>query len=81
MAIWQLQEAKARLSELVEQAQVNGPQFITRHGTKRAVLLSPNEYQRLLKKNKTFAEHLLAIPRVSLPEIKRKTDPERDLNL
>lgn len=31
-AVWQVQEAKNRFSELIEQALKNGPQVITRHG-------------------------------------------------
>ncbi|WPD23189.1 MAG: type II toxin-antitoxin system prevent-host-death family antitoxin [Candidatus Electrothrix scaldis] len=29
---WQLQDAKNRFSRLVEQAQHNGPQIVTKHG-------------------------------------------------
>ncbi len=38
--IWSLQEAKARLSELVRLAQIEGPQKITLHG-KHAVTVYP----------------------------------------
>jgi len=33
MANWQVQEAKTRLSELIEEADKKGPQIITRHGS------------------------------------------------
>ena len=32
MATWQIQHAKAQFSEVIEKAQSEGPQFITRHG-------------------------------------------------
>jgi len=32
MALWQVQQAKTRLSEVIEDAQGKGPQVITRHG-------------------------------------------------
>ena len=35
MAIWQVQEAKTRLSKLIEDAWKDGPQFITKHGAER----------------------------------------------
>jgi len=35
-AVWQVQEAKNRFSEMIEQALKSGPQVITRHG--RAVV-------------------------------------------
>ena len=48
MAEWQVQEAKARFSEVVEKARTEGPQTITRHGRERAVLLSIEDYRALL---------------------------------
>ena len=40
---WQLQDAKARLSEVVKLAQSEGPQAITVHGKPAAVLVSREE--------------------------------------
>lgn len=47
MSSWQLQEAKARLSELVKSAEHEGPQEITVHGRPAAVVLSASEYAKL----------------------------------
>lgn len=47
---WQLQDAKARFSELVERAITEGPQMVTRHGRETAVLLSVEDYRRLSRK-------------------------------
>jgi prevent-host-death family protein len=47
MGIWQLQEAKARLSEVVKKATKEGPQKITVHGEPTAVVISSEEYERL----------------------------------
>lgn len=44
---WQLQEAKNRLSELVEAALQRGPQIITRRGVETAVVLSYADYREL----------------------------------
>ncbi len=44
---WQLQEAKARLSELVRLAKAEGPQLITRQGKREVVVLPVEEYERL----------------------------------
>jgi antitoxin Phd len=43
---WQLQEAKNRLSELVELALAEGPQTVTRHGKEVAVIVSKDEFDR-----------------------------------
>jgi antitoxin Phd len=41
---WQLQEAKAKLSELVEKALSQGPQRVTRHGKDSVIVISEREY-------------------------------------
>jgi prevent-host-death family protein len=43
---WQLQEAKNRLSELVDLALEEGPQTVTRHGKEVAVIISKAEFDR-----------------------------------
>jgi len=45
---WQLQEAKARLSELVKRAQTDGPQHVTVHGRECVVIVSEQDYARLV---------------------------------
>lgn len=47
---WQLQHAKNKLSELVDRAIEAGPQEISRHGKKTAVVLSLKDYNRLKAK-------------------------------
>ena len=44
---WQLQDAKARFSELIRKAQSEGPQHVTVHGRGTVVVLSEAEYSRL----------------------------------
>jgi prevent-host-death family protein len=44
---WQLQEAKARLSQLVQQAGEGAPQIITLRGEPAAVVLSPAAYEAM----------------------------------
>ena len=43
---WQLQEAKQRFSELIRSVEVDGPQFVTRHGEEVAVVIDIAEYRR-----------------------------------
>jgi prevent-host-death family protein len=45
--VWQLQEAKNKLSQIVNNALHRGPQIITRHGEKVAIVLSYEEYQKI----------------------------------
>lgn len=44
---WQLQDAKARFSELVDATLREGPQVVTRRGVEEAVLVSIVEWRRL----------------------------------
>lgn len=48
-ASWRLQDAKARLSEVVRHAQTNGPQRVTLHGQDAAVIVSAEEFDRSRK--------------------------------
>jgi prevent-host-death family protein len=41
---WQLQEAKAKLSEVVEKALTEGPQRVTRHGKDSVIVVSEEDY-------------------------------------
>jgi prevent-host-death family protein len=77
---WQLQDAKNKLSEVIERAIKNGPQEITRRGKKAAVLLSFQEYARLLKGTGSLAEFFHQSP---LREIKfdRVKDRPREVDL
>ena len=46
--VWQLQDAKNRFSRVVEQAIQQGPQIITRHGIEAVIVMSYQEYRRML---------------------------------
>jgi prevent-host-death family protein len=81
MVVWQVQEAKTRLSELIERAQTEGPQTITRHGTERAVLLSAKAYHELTSRRPDFRAHLLGGPKVDDFSLDRDSDPGRDVVL
>ncbi|MGB7197698.1 MAG: type II toxin-antitoxin system prevent-host-death family antitoxin, partial [Acidobacteriaceae bacterium] len=45
---WKLEDAKARFSEVVRLAATRGPQLVTIRGKEAAVILAPEEYERLL---------------------------------
>lgn len=44
---WQLQEAKARFSEVVRRAKQEGPQHVTVHGREEVVVIGADEFRRL----------------------------------
>ena len=61
MSSSQLQDAKARLSEVVKKASLEGPQHITLHG-QPAVVLSEVDDQRSRKRPKGFVEFIRSSP-------------------
>jgi prevent-host-death family protein len=81
MATWQVQEAKARLSTLIERARSDGPQTITRHGAARAVVLSVEDYRALAALKPDFKAHLLGGPKVEAFAIERDRDTGRAVEL
>jgi len=63
MGTWQLQEAKARLSEVIETSKKDGPQIITQRGVKSAVVVPFAEWERRVKEEKpTLLEILQSGP-------------------
>ncbi len=59
---WQLQEAKSKFSELVRRTFEEGPQTITRHGRDVVVMVSGEEYRRLVGEKPDFKEFLMSAP-------------------
>lgn len=48
MRRWKLQDARDHFSELVRRALGHEPQLVTRHGEEAAVVLSAEDYRRLV---------------------------------
>ena len=81
MANWQIQQAKAHFSEIIERARREGPQTITRHGAERAVILSIEDYRALVAQKPDFKAYLLGGPKVEDFTIERESDPGRPIDL
>jgi len=60
--IWQLQEAKNKFSEVVEEALSQGPQVVTRRGVEAVIILSYAEYRKLLSSQKKLSEFFRQSP-------------------
>ena len=59
---WQVQEAKARFSALLETALTQGPQVVTKRGVETAVLVPIDYWRRLEKMAKPTLKELLLAP-------------------
>jgi len=70
MFVWKMETAKARLSEVLRQARVAGPQRITVRGKDAAVVLSPEDYDRLTRspEAENWADRLHAAVREGMPD-------------
>jgi len=60
MAQWQTADAKQRFTDLVEAAGASGPQVVMRHKDPVAVVLSPEDYRRLVRQADANFGRLLA---------------------
>lgn len=78
---WQLQEAKQRFSEVVREAETNGPQVVTRHGRDVVVVVAAEEFRRLRAARPSFNEFLLSGPGSDDLDIRRDRHPARPVDL
>jgi prevent-host-death family protein len=79
---WQLQEAKNKLSKVVEEARKSGPQVITVRGRETAVVLSIEEYRQLTGHEDTLLEFFQRSPLRGVDlDITRERDFGRDIDL
>lgn len=78
---WQLADAKNRLSEVVNRALAEGPQFVRRRND-AVVIVSCREYEKLTGKRLGFKEFLTAKgPSLEGVDLTRDRSPMRDLKL
>ena len=75
---WQLQEAKARFSELVQKALDEGPRTVTRHGKETVVVLSVKDYAKLREGEPSLKEVLMSGPEGDL-DLEREPDYGREI--
>ncbi len=59
---WQVQDAKARFSELLDTTLKKGPQVVTRRGVEAAVLVPIEEWRRLQRSSRPGLKALLLGP-------------------
>jgi prevent-host-death family protein len=81
--IWQLQEAKNKLSEVVNEAIKHGPQIITRRGVETVIVLSYRQYRKALLNQKKLSEFFRESPlaKSDLDLRRDKSELRRDVSL
>lgn len=79
---WSLQDAKNRLSQVVEQATTSGPQTITVRGREKVVVLAIEEYKRLASPPVPLTEFFRESPLYGIDlDLERSLDTGRDIAL
>ena len=73
---WQVQEAKARFSEMLETSLADGPQVVTKRGVEAAVLVPIEQWRRLLRMTRPDLKELLLAPEARTDAL---TPPRKDL--
>ncbi len=80
--IWQLQDAKSKFSQLVENAIRHEPQIVTKHGNNAVVILSFDDYQKIIKPPTDLVAFLRSSPLMDAElNISRNKDLPRDVEL
>ncbi len=80
--VWQLQEAKNRFSEVVDEALAHGPQTVTRHGREVVVVLSIEEYRRMKQPQKNLFQFFQESPLYGLDlDLTRSKELPREIDL
>ena len=59
---WQVQDAKARFSELLAASLAEGPQVVTKRGVEAAVLVSIDQWRRLAQTTRPDLKEWLLAP-------------------
>ncbi|MFZ2853288.1 MAG: type II toxin-antitoxin system Phd/YefM family antitoxin [Rhodocyclaceae bacterium] len=81
MQTWQMQDAKARMSELVKRAQQQ-PQDITLHGKSVAVVISRDTFDRLAQNQGSLVDFMRRSPLYGSEDIEFERDrsPAREVS-
>lgn len=80
--IWQIQEAKAKFSQLIEDANMKGYQTITKQGEPIAVILSKREFDKMTQSKTSFLNFFKAAPCQEVEvNIQRSKDLPREFEL
>jgi antitoxin Phd len=61
---WQLQEAKQKLSKVVDAALNQGPQIITRHGKEVVIVIGYERFRKMTAPDQKLSDFFLSSPLV-----------------
>jgi antitoxin Phd len=73
--VWQLQEAKNKFSEVVDEALKHGPQVVTKRGVETVIVIAYEEYRKLVLSQQKLSAFFRESP---LAEVADELDLTRD---
>jgi len=76
---WQLKDARANFSTLVDKAMRDGPQIVTRNGKKAVVVVSVEEWMRRERRHGDLVDFFANSPLCEGIEIERQRDYPREI--
>ena len=79
--VWQLQEAKNKLSEVVDEALRHGPQVTTKRGVQVAIVVSYSEFAKMKQGETKLSEFFRRSPLAGVPLERDKSSTRSDLAL
>jgi prevent-host-death family protein len=80
MQTWPLQDAKNQFSRVVELAQSEGPQTVTRHGEPVAVIVAADEFREMSRPKESVLEFFAPLKRSGI-RLARGHDLPRKIKL
>ena len=81
-SFWQFQEAKSKLSEVLNRVDQEGEQIIIRHKNKHYIILSEEKYQSYVSSQGSLIDIFLKFPHPDIElEIERSKETLRDIDL
>lgn len=79
---WAVQDAKNRLSEVIDRALTDGPQTITRRGRETAVVVSVDEFRAMTRREGSLVEFFRKSPLCGVDlDLTRQKDTGRETEL
>ena len=78
--VWQLQEAKSKFSEVINNAEMGNIQIVTKRGRDCVAIIPIEEYRKVFERKETLRDLFKKAPKVDL-NITRSKDVGRDIEL
>jgi len=82
MKIWSLQDAKNKFSQMVKEAQKIGPQVVTKRGIETVIVISMNDYKKLIKPKTNLVQFFRKSPLYGIDlDVTRSKESSRKVDL